>query len=64
MSSVLQDLTAQRDAVLAEHIAAERAHDIERALKTFRTPHYYELTSESVYFDHATMLAQINGGAG
>ena len=37
MSSVLQDLTAQRDAVLAEHIAAECAHDIERALKTFRT---------------------------
>lgn len=142
MSSVLQDLTAQRDAVLAEHIAAECAHDIERALKTFRIPHYYvfplsldapgaeavsgllaavfaafpdfeflpvrthhavdsvivegrivgthlgewtdipgsgnrvdvpacgiyyfegaELTSESVYFDQATMLAQINGAA-
>ena len=41
MSSVLQGLTAQRDAVLAEHIAAECAHDIERALKTFRVPHNY-----------------------
>ena len=41
MSSVLQGLTAQRDAVLAEHIAAECAHDIERALKTFRIPHNY-----------------------
>ena len=34
-------LATRRDAVIAEHIAAECAHDIERALKTFSTPHYH-----------------------
>lgn len=36
-----QTLQAHRDAVIAEHIAAECDHDIERALRTFYTPHYY-----------------------
>jgi steroid delta-isomerase-like uncharacterized protein len=31
----------RRDAVIAEHIAAECAHDIPRALNTFSSPHYY-----------------------
>ena len=34
-------LASRRDAVIAEHIAAECAHDVERALKTFTTPHYH-----------------------
>jgi steroid delta-isomerase-like uncharacterized protein len=33
-------LTAQRDAVIAEHIAAECAHDVDRALATFHAAHY------------------------
>jgi len=41
-SPVLNDtLTEHRDAVIAEHIAAECDHDIDRALKTFSTPHYH-----------------------
>ena len=134
------NLQDRRDAIIAEHIAAECDHDIDRALRTFHAPHYYvfplamdapgadavrglleavftaypdfqfvaersyraaaavivegrivgthrgewagiagtgnrvdvptcclyhfdedRLTSETVYFDHATMLAQING---
>ncbi len=35
------DLVASRDATIREHIAAECAHDIERALKTFHVPHYH-----------------------
>jgi steroid delta-isomerase-like uncharacterized protein len=35
------DLVARRDAVIEEHIAAECAHDVPRALRTFATPHYY-----------------------
>lgn len=34
-------LQARRDATIAEHIEAECAHDIDRALRTFATPHYY-----------------------
>lgn len=32
---------ASRDALIAEHIAAECDHDVARALRTFRTPHYH-----------------------
>ena len=37
-------LTARRDAVIAEHIAAECDPDIQRALNTFSTPHYHVLS--------------------
>jgi predicted ester cyclase len=41
-STETQDTLAQRrDAVIAEHIAAECDHDVERALRTFSTPHYH-----------------------
>jgi steroid delta-isomerase-like uncharacterized protein len=139
--TTLSELDQQRDAVIVEHIEAEAEHDIDRALRTFRSPHYLvhalaveapgaaavrdllatvfsafpdfafhaershhaadtvivegrmvgthrgdwagipgtgqpidvptcclyhfdgaDLLSESVYFDHATLLAQINGG--
>jgi steroid delta-isomerase-like uncharacterized protein len=43
MTSVTPDspVAERRDAVIAEHIAAECAHDVPRALKTFSSPHYY-----------------------
>jgi steroid delta-isomerase-like uncharacterized protein len=34
-------LVERRNAVISEHIAAECAHDVDRALKTFSSPHYY-----------------------
>ncbi len=34
-------LQARRDATINEHIEAECAHDIDRALRTFHSPHYY-----------------------
>lgn len=34
-------LATRRDEVIAEHIAAECAHDLDRALATFHTPHYH-----------------------
>lgn len=34
-------LTARRDTVIAEHIAAECDHDVQRALNTFSSPHYH-----------------------
>ena len=40
-TSVTDNLSARRDAVIAEHIAAECDHDIDRALRTFHTPHYH-----------------------
>ena len=33
-------VATRRDAVIAEHIAAECAHDLDRALATFHTAHY------------------------
>ena len=41
MASQTSSTTEQRDAVIAEHIAAECAHDVPRALKTFSSPRYY-----------------------
>ncbi|MGE0732454.1 MAG: ester cyclase [Acidimicrobiia bacterium] len=35
------ELRRQRDTTIAEHIAAECDHDIDRALRTFRTAHYH-----------------------
>lgn len=34
-------LRQRRDATIAEHIAAECDHDIDRALRTFHSAHYY-----------------------
>jgi predicted ester cyclase len=34
-------VTTRRDEVIAEHIAAECAHDLDRALATFHTAHYH-----------------------
>jgi len=34
-------LQQRRDDVIAEHIAAECAHDVDRALNTFSVPHYH-----------------------
>jgi steroid delta-isomerase-like uncharacterized protein len=34
-------LAARRDEIIDEHIAAETAHDIDRALQTFHEPHYH-----------------------
>ena len=34
-------MTTARDAVIAEHIAAECAHDLDRALATFHSAHYH-----------------------
>jgi steroid delta-isomerase-like uncharacterized protein len=34
-------VATRRDAVIAEHIAAECAHDVDRALATFERPHYH-----------------------
>ena len=34
-------LAARRDEIIAEHIAAECDHDIDRALKTFHRAHYH-----------------------
>ena len=31
----------RRDATIAEHIAAECDHDVDRALRTFHKPHYH-----------------------
>ncbi len=35
------ELRSRRDEIIAEHIAAECAHDIDRALRTFHTAHYH-----------------------
>lgn len=41
MTGTTTTLVERRDAVIAEHIAAECDHDVDRALRTFSTPHYH-----------------------
>jgi steroid delta-isomerase-like uncharacterized protein len=41
MTDTTTTITTQRDAVIAEHIAAECEHDVDRALATFHSAHYH-----------------------
>jgi steroid delta-isomerase-like uncharacterized protein len=41
MNQLTSQLLEKRLSIVNEHIAAEEAHDVERTLKTFHTPHYW-----------------------